>query len=194
MTLKAAVDAAFGRTSYVRRREWGSGSAVTIDYRPGSESNLIWQSFGSGGYMRIPTDKDTAANDWTPCTLDRAPIEVEDQPPAILAAREDATRSIRRGDLCTVFLDDLLLKGRCTLAWAVPDQITLAVTGGSDKGWPDDGVLIPLGRLVLSANGIELPFHLLESNCWYPDDEWRLYHFVVVRSDEQPPHQANTAP
>ena len=54
---------------------------------------------------------------------------------------------------------------------AVADDVT---------GWPADGMMIPLGRLVLSANGIDLPFLLLQVGCWYPSEGVRLYHLTVV--------------
>lgn len=185
MTLDEAIREAFGRTHYVRRERWPDGAAGAINYLPGAGLDLIWFTMGKV-HAVTPTDKDLQADDWYACTSDTKPV-VEDWRDALAIRHGNEIHSIDRGAKCTVLLDNRRLPGECTLAWAVPDRITLAVSGDSGSAWPDDGMFLPVGHLVLSSGGVDLPFILLESACWHPQEKARLYHFVVVRSDRGEP-------
>ena len=91
-----------------------------------------------------------------------------------------------RGQQCRVMLDHMLLPGNWKLAWVVPNLISMAVTLDGAGRWPEikEGMFIPLGRLLLSAESIDLVFHLLQSSYWQPAENIRLYQFTVVRMDE----------
>ena len=80
-------------------------------------------------------------------------------------------------------LDNRPLPGVCTLAWAVPYELRLAVAAEYAEHWPEAGMSIPLGRLVLSANDIDLAFHLLQINYWSPSENMRLYQLEVVPAE-----------
>ena len=112
----------------------------------------------------MPTHDDLDADDWYPCTLSAEPV-VEDWRAAHSIEDGEGIQSIGLGDRCDVTLDGRELEGKCTLAWAVPYTIMLAVADDVTC-WSADGMMSPLGRLVLSANGIDLPFHLLQVGCW----------------------------
>ena len=179
MTLEEAVHAAFGRTHHVRREQWPKGSGGAINYLPGAERGLdvIWFTFG-GKLMVVPKSVDLEADDWYPCTLSGDPA-TEDWRDVLSVTDGGEKRSIGPGNRCKVTLDGRRLEGECELAWAEPYTIMLAVANYA-SGWPDEGMMIPTGNLVLSANGIDLAFDLLQVSWWYPSDGIRLYHLMVV--------------
>ena len=179
MRLVEAIRATFGRTAHVRREAWPPGSGAAINYLAGTERGLdvIWYTFG-GRHMVMPTHDDQDADDWYACTLSAKPV-VEDWRAALSIEDGEGIQSIGPGDRCDVTLDRRKLEGECTLAWPVPYTIMLAVADDVTD-WPADGIMISLGCFVLSASGIDLPFHLLQVGCWYPSEGVRLYHLTVV--------------
>ena len=130
------------------------------------------------------TDDARNAEDWYPCSHTDDPV-VEDWRSNLSLECGGETRSIGRGAKCRALLNEHLLSEECTLVWAELDQISLAVAKDSTDGWPNDGMMIPMGRLILGSGGVHLPFHLLQASHWLSRDGLpRQYNLVVVRADK----------
>lgn len=152
MTLGTAIEEAFGRTEYVRRAAWPAGSVGVIDC--------------------------LSENPFAPfsCTVGRAEYNWQ----AVLSAKDGATGSIGRGDRCEVWLDGCALDGGCTLAWVKPQELSLLVARDRVIAWPEAGMVMPLRRVSIGANGLVREFHLLSVDWQSLHDGSRLYRLCVA--------------
>ena len=83
-----------------------------------------------------------------------------------------------------MWLDASPLEGGCTLAWVKPHELSVRVGRDRIAAWPQNGMVVPLRRLSISANGLVREFHLLEVE-WVPlDDGSRLYRLCVAKHRE----------
>ena len=188
MTLDRAIDEAFGRTDSVRRKSWPAGTWAFIDALSKNKFYpFLCMMMSADSVHGMPslhqTEDARNAEDWYPCSHTDDPV-VENWRSNLVLERDGETRSIGRGAKCRALLNDHHLSEACTLVWAELDQISLAVPEDSIDGWPNDGMIIAMGRLLLSSGGVHLPFHLLQVCHWLSRDGLqRRYNLVVVRSD-----------
>ena len=176
--LDEAIREAFGCTDSVRRTSWPAGSAGRIDYESDDVSQPIFFTFGRQHMVTIGS-VDLEADDWQPYSF-RGEPPLESWREHFSVRRDGEMKSISRGDPCEVTIDGLPLAGEWTLAWAVPYLISVKVNVKGVGYWPRTGMQLPLKRLALSANGVDLAFHLLQLNYWLPIDDVRLYQLEVV--------------
>ena len=136
MTLSKAIEEAFGRTEYVRRAVWPTGSVGVIDCLSENPSEPFSCTMGRAQYIsKHPMHGDPAASDWYPCNIDGKQATSSWQ--AALSAKDGATGCIGRGDQCEVWLDGCALAGGGKLTWVKPHELSLLVSSraiGSPPG------------------------------------------------------------
>ena len=179
MTLGKAIEEAFGRTEYVRRAAWPAGSVGVIDCLSENPFEPFSCTVGRAEYISThPMHGDLEAADWYPCNIEGK--QATDNWQAVLSANDGAIGSIGRGDQCEVSLDGCALDGGCTLAWVKPHELSLLVARDQVIAWPDAGMVMPLRRVSIGANGLAREFHLLSVD-WQPlHDGSRLYRLCVA--------------
>ena len=182
MTLDEAIREAFGITDGIRRRAWASATYGRINYEADDISRPILFTFGSGARMVTVTHEDLEADDWEAYSF-RSEAVMENWKRYFSADRGGVVSSLRPGDSCAVTLDDLPLDGDWILVWAVPYLISMKVKVKGVRYWPRTGMHLPLKRLAIHANGLDLKFHMTQLNYWCPSDDERLYQLEVVPMD-----------
>ena len=70
------------------------------------------------------------------------------------------------------------------MAWVKPHELSLRVPRDWIAAWPDEGMVMPLRRLTISANGLVRDFHLLEVEWQSLDDGSRLYRLCVAEHSQ----------
>ena len=183
MTLQEAISEAFGRTEYVRRKAWPAGSVGRINCLSENPFEPFSCTVGRAQYVsKYLTGGDLATSDWHPCNIDGE--QATGNWHAVLSAKDQTAGSIGRGDQCEVRLDGSHLEGGCTLAWIKPHELSVRVARDRIAAWPDEGMVIPLRRLAIGANGLVRDFHLLEVE-WQPlGDGSRLYRLCVAERSQ----------
>ena len=178
MTLGKAIDGAFGRTEYVRREAWPAGSVGMIDCLSQNPFAPFSCTLGRTRWVsNRPSDVDLAASDWYPCDIDGK--QTTGNRAGVLTATGGADGSIARGNQCEVWLDGSALEGGCTLAWVKPHELSVWVPRERTAAWPDEGMVMPLRQLSVSANGLVRHFHLLGVKWRSLQDDSRLYRLCV---------------
>ena len=183
MTLQEAISEAFGRTEYVRRKAWPAGSVGRINCLSENPFEPFSCTMGRAQYVsKHLKDGDLAALDWHACNIDGE--QATGNWHAVLSSKDQAGGCIGRGDQCEVWLDASPLEGGCTLAWVKPHELSVRVARDRIAAWPDEGIVTPLGRLSISANGLAREFHLLEVEWHSRHDGSRLYRLCVAERSQ----------
>ena len=178
-----AIEGAFGRTQYVRREAWPTGSVGVIDYLSANPFEPFSCTAGRAQYVsKHLTAGDLAASDWHPCNIGGK--QATSNWRAVLSAKDQAAGSIGRGDQCEVWLDGCALEGGCTLAWVKPHELSVLVPRDRIPAWPDEGMVMPLRPLSISANGLVREFHLLKIEWQSLHDGSRLYRLCVAERSQ----------
>ena len=182
MNLDEAIREAFGITDGIRRKGWPSDTYGRINYEADDLSIPILFTFGAGARMVTVTHKDLEANDWEAYSF-RSEAVMENWRRYFSGGQGGVLSSVGPGDLCAVTLDDLPVDGEWVLAWAVPYLISMKVKVKGVRNWPRTGIHSPTKRVTLSANGLDLKFHMTQLHYWCSSDDERLYQLEVVPVD-----------
>ena len=184
MTLDKAIEGAFGRTEYIRREAWPNGSVGVINCLSENLFEPFWCTIGRVRYTSPqPGVDDLGAIDWHPCDINgKSPTG--SWKGVFSPANDQESGSVKRGEQCEVSLDGTDVDGGCTLAWVKPHELSVRVPRDRIATWPDDGMVRPLRRLSIGANGLMREFHLLEIK-WQPlQDGSRLYRLCVAERSQ----------
>ena len=125
---------------------------------------------------------DLQADDWQPCEVGGRPPDTDWR--GVLSTRAGhVERTIARGDRCTVRLNDRVLDGDWRLVWLVPYSVWLSVVREQPTAWLAGGQAL-LRRMAVTANGVNMFFHLTEVETLHHDGAVRLYRLEVTTRDQ----------